>query len=121
MNTLALSDSEFEESDSERSSSEEEENDDQNDDLDDDSLPSPSFSTTLDFPTWSNVGNITDANPAEVKGVKDYCKTPGPIGFENLSLYECFFKFFLDEICTQVATETNRRTSERSSNKVTIS
>ena len=60
-------------------------NDDQNDNLDDDSLPSPSFSTTLDFPTWSKVGNVTDANPAELEGVKDYCKTPGPIGFENLS------------------------------------
>ena len=73
-----------------------------------DSDASSSANRTFHLSAWSKMENLEDTSVVELKGVMDYSKTPGFIGFQNLPSHECFSNFFPDEIYSHVANETNR-------------
>lgn len=70
--------------------------------------PGPSTSTGTHTHTWTKVASVKHTHPEEVQGVIDFTSTPGVIGFDDLSPYDSFSKFFPDQIYSHVAAETNR-------------
>ena len=47
---------------------------------------------------WNVVSDVTIANPNQLAGVKDFTGKREVIGFDNLTPYQCFQKFFPDSV-----------------------
>lgn len=96
--------------DSSSSESEEEAHVAGDDRSDDNAQPGPSTAppTTGRVQKWTKVANVQAEHPQEVQGVMDFTGSPAVIGFGNLSPFQCFSKFFPNDIITQVVRETKR-------------
>ena len=74
----------------------------------------PSTSTGLTRPiTWKRVHHREGNVYADYKKVKDFSGNPSVTGFGGLSPFECFEKFFPDDIYDLVIEETNRYAGQK--------